>query len=736
MQRKIHPPAMGVRLRQPSRLLPLLSSAASLSFVCTAAFAADPDIAKTGDISTVVVEADADGSAANGYRVNAASFGALGAAALKDAPYTVTVAPEELMENLQASTVSDALKFTPAVYGGSGNNMVGGGAAFTIRGFTTNTNESFVDGLRIYSRTPIEDKERVEVIEGATSFLFGFANPAGTINYVQKRPTERPMLVVTTGTYGDNQWFTHADAGGPLDGAGKLAYRLNLLYVGKGDVGIKDDSHERYLGSGSLDWHVDPQTTISFDYAHYRINVDGGDNIFTVKSGVTAIPQAPKASWNFMPSFSAANDGYDRVATHFTNDLSDAITLRGAFSYSEISMFRHRASDAIIDNAGDYTLSRNYYDTAKYTADGYLYADYQTSILGLANKVTLGVNEENTTYDSAYPYANGNVGYAGTFNLYRPASFPADKYASTLGKPSKTTERTNLASGIVADRLDFDERWSLMAGVTIATIDDRNWDFSQYAGKGIYSEKPAYQETVPSPGAAVLFKPIPAVTTYVSYNEALQKGATSSTTTDINYGQSLSPYVARQVELGVKAEAGGMQVNAALFRIEQAYAYSQPLTGSATLYTEDGTETHLGGEISATGRLTDALTVTGGLTLLSAHVGDVTTAGLEDKVPAGVPRQAAKVYAEYAVPLLTGATLTGGITYSGPVYVNATNSLAIPSVVTGDIGARYRTEIHGTDTTLRINVTNVGNANYWTSSGGSLALGQARTVLFSTEFSF
>lgn len=671
-----------------------------------------------------------DGSAASGYRVNNASVGALGDRPLRDTPYSINVTSQQLITNLQAQTASEAVKYNPTIYAGSGNNMVGGGAAFTIRGFTTDTNQSFIDGMRMYSRTPVEDKERIEVINGPATLLFGFASPAGVINYVQKRPTAAPLANVTVGDYGGAQGYVHGDFGGPLDKDGQLAYRLNLLYVGKGDVGIPDDSHERYLASGALDWHISPGTVWSLDFEHFYINVVGGDNIFTIGPKVTSIPNAPSASKNYMPTYSIARDAYDRVATRVNSELSDSVTLRSAVSFSDVDMYRHRASDKVINNAGDFTMSRNYYHAGKQTVDGYAYLDFKFDALGWRHKVTAGVNEDYTVIRYAYPYASGTVNYAGTNNLYNPFAWPADTSADTVGDPTAVTDRANLFAATLADQVAFNERLSMIAGVTWASINDQAYVYST-SKPGVYTAIPEYTQSRPSPSASLIYKLLPEVNLYVSYNEALQKGPTTPSTGVTNPNVTLAPYVARGVEAGMKTTVGMLDVNAALFRIEQAYAYAN----AASLYVEDGVDTHMGGEFVVTGRLTDDFTMTGGFTLLHATVDDVSVATLNGKVPVGVPAQMARLYGEYALPL-PGLTLTAGVSYNGSVYANAANTLSVPAVTTGDLGLRYATKIDGHDATFRFSVQNFTNENYWTVSSTSLALGAPRTYAFSAAMRF
>ena len=162
-------------------------------------------------------------------------------------------------------SVAEALRYNPTVNAGSGANSVGGGAAFQIRGFVTDTNESFIDGMRIYSRTPLEDKESIEVLNGASALLYGFANPAGVVNYIPKRPTAERLTRLTVGDYGGEQTFAHGDFGGRLDEAGHWGYRLNLLGVNDGETSVRNQHHGRYLLSAALEGRLSPDTLWSFD---------------------------------------------------------------------------------------------------------------------------------------------------------------------------------------------------------------------------------------------------------------------------------------------------------------------------------------------------------------------------------------------------------------------------------------------------------------------------------------
>ena len=75
----------------------------------------------------------------------------------------------------------------------------------------------------------LEDKERVEVWNGLTSFMYGPGDVGGLINYVYKRPTETPLANMTIGDYGGLSGYVHGDSGGPIDKEGRFTYRLNFV---------------------------------------------------------------------------------------------------------------------------------------------------------------------------------------------------------------------------------------------------------------------------------------------------------------------------------------------------------------------------------------------------------------------------------------------------------------------------------------------------------------------------
>ncbi|KXK50656.1 TonB-dependent receptor domain-containing protein, partial [Nitrosomonas europaea] len=150
-------------------------------------------------------------------------------------------------------------------------------------------------------------------------------------------------------------------------------------------------------------------------------------------------------------------------------------------------------------------------------------------------------------------------------------------------------------------------------------------------------------------------------------------------------------------------------------------------------YVQDGLQVHNGVELVLTGKITDNLTIMGGGTLMDINVEKSNNPALEGKKPTNAASRMGKIYAEYALPWITGLSLTGGIYYTGERYANAANTDKIPSYTLYDIGARYSTRVLNKALTVRLNVINLTGKDYWQNSN---FLGVPRTVAFSASMMF
>jgi len=353
---------------------------------------------------------------------------------------------------------------------------------------------------------------------------------------------------------------------------------------------------------------------------------------------------------------------------------------------------------------------------------GYIYLDTRFSTFTVDHKLTLGYS---STFHEMFLRGNDIVSRSGTNLLLSELKNIAEPdWGKSFGSGSMATAYIARNDNIlIGDDITFNDQWSAMVGLNYAT--------TAYKLDGLYGDS-NYEKSKLTPTVSLLYKPIEDVTTYVSYMEALEQG-TIVNNTYTNYGEVLPPLVSKQYEVGAKYDINpNLLLSTALFRIEKANQYSDNAVPIPT-YVQDGLQVHNGVELVLTGKVTDNLTIMGGGTLMDISVEKANNPALEGKKPTNVASRMGKIYAEYALPWITGLSLTGGIYYTGEKYGNAANTDRIPSYTLYDIGARYTTRVLNKALTVRLNVINLTGKNYWQDAN---YLGVPRTVAFSISTMF
>ncbi|WP_229729002.1 TonB-dependent receptor [Oxalicibacterium flavum] len=647
-----------------------------------------------------------EGKAADGYRSKTvSSVGALGSMALVDVPFSVSVVPQELIQNIQAQSTDDIYRINPYT-----RTMTAQGTGWSpvvnMRGFTTS--DTAEDGLRRpYNHAAVvEDKERVEVLNGLSGFLYGAAAPAGMINYVYKRPTVERLNRITVGNYGGSQYYVHGDFGGRFDEAGRIGYRLNVVRQ-NGETAIDDQKIDRNLVSAAFDWKVTDDLLLEMNaiYNNYKTQAPSAYWFYNA-----AIPRgpAPDASKNWSQPWIHDEFNNTKLSARLTYKLNDNVTLRGGYTQNSID---RPVQDHTMNSAFSTTQYRQLRQRAGASEDtfdaGQAMIDIGFNTGTVEHKVTAGYYMYSARSWSN-PFAP-HTGYVGPYPLTEPTHVPEPVFpANTV--PMEYDGKASNDNILIGDMIRFNDQWSILAGVNRSTIK---------------SQAEGYDKSKTSPSFSVMFKPVPNVTTYASYIEGLEMGGVADDTA-VNRGTVMPPMVSKQKEVGIKAEVGGMLLTGALFEIEKSYEY----INAGNVYTQDGRQNHKGLELTATGKATRNLTLIGGVTFLDPSIKGGSSEGLQ---PMNVAKTLAKLYAEYALPAVPGLTLTGGVFHTGKQWANAVNSSRLPAYTTADLGVRYATRAGGRPWTFSLYASNVTDKNYWLNS---YYLGAPRSIAFSAQTEF
>lgn len=676
----------------------------------------------------------ADGSAAVGYRSEKVSqVGPWQGRSLQNTPYSLNVFSEELVENLQASSPDQIYRINPTtqlVRPQHENNQ----PRIMMRGFSVQ--KSFRDGVpddQYSHTTTIEDAARIEILNGLSGFLYGANNVGGVANYVTKRSTEERFNQLTLSNPGNESWYVHGDFGGKFDDEGRLGYRINLVEQG-GDTAIERQEIEKTFYSVALDGYLFENFWVQVHGMEYTYDVNGSQTYWYFANGVSR-PAASTIDNDISWGQPWTNRWYDynRYGANLKWEISDRLGIRAAYIDNQGARGSESTTNTLTA-AGTYNqaISGVYasgVDTVlseQRDTGAAVYADLAFDTGSFQHKLTTGFQ-----YSDSQQYrmdgANATTINLTGLPLSSPTVIPRPTNVLPVNRGElRQTSHSQYRNLVIGDDITFNDQWSALLGAAYTTIIDK-------IGTG-------YDESAITPSMSVLYKPGENITTYVSYIEALETGATAADLYNgvavANRGEVFEPLTSEQIEIGAKTELGGVALNAALFRIVKGLQYYDVSNPASPRFVQDGKQVHQGVELTATGTLTENLSILGGLTWLDAQVEEQKqNPALEGNEPADVAEQLFKVRAEYTLPQLRNLSLSAAAIYNGSSYGDVLNTDEVPAYTLFDVGARYQFDVAGALTTLRLDLHNLTNKHYWNGFNGT-RIGDPRTLLLSATVQF
>ncbi|RAR86229.1 iron complex outermembrane receptor protein [Paracidovorax anthurii] len=735
-----HPIAIAASLA-----LALLGQQAAAQSATPAAPAAGAD---TPALPTVTVGASADASAQGlspaypgGQVARGGRAGILGTRDGMETPFSITSYTNELIQDKQAKSVGDVLQNDAGVRvaRGFGNFQ----ESYFIRGFILGSDDTAYNGLygllpRQYIATELF--ERVEVLRGASTFVSGAA-PAGggiggSVNLLPKRAPNEPLSRVTVGTGSGGRGEAAVDIGRRFGPDGGTGIRFNAAYQ-DGDTAVDHEKAQLGLVALGLDWRS-RDVRLSGDIGWQEHKLKGSRPNVTL-SGLSSVPAAPDASANFSQPWAYSNERDVFGTFRGEVDLSPDVTAWGAWGLRRGEEANSLANLTVTNAATGAGNTYRFDNTRKDRVD--------TGELGVRGKLRTGAVGHAWVASLSYFEAEKDNAYAmdwqntlpSSLYQYTPRGLPAFSantlYGGSLASPN-LTGRTRFTSFALGDTLSFaQDTVQLTLGLR-----HQRMEVSDYA-YGTSALLSQYDQSHNSPLAALVFKVAPQWSLYGNYAESLSQGETAPATANgtpvTNRGQQLSPYVAKQKEVGIKYDGGRLRGSLALFNITRPRAY----VTAANVFSTAGQDRHRGVELDLQGEAARGLRVLGGVTWLDAKQRETGVAALNGNRVIGVPRLQANAGVEWDVPGVRGLALDTRLVYTGASYADAANTLRVPGWTRLDLGVRYATEWSGRLVTLRARVDNVADRNYWASAGGYpgagyLVVGAPRTFTLSASVDF
>src|SRR5579872_1253670 len=721
------------RNNMTARALPCaLAALAFLALTC-AARADDapppPDSTDQSDLKRVVVSAER--LPQQTYRAPTLdSLGPLGTTPLLDTPYSIGVLPEALIENSQAINFKDVSKYLPLVayQEQQGPDILRPQTRGMQGGNFQNTK---LDGMTMFITVAMamEQFQQIEVLNGLSSSLYGPANPAGMFNFVSKRPTDYDLREVTASYDSDGIGTAKVDLGGRIDSGGVFRYRLNALY-GQGE-GFVDHSHQRRaLGDLALDIHPWQHGVLELNYSSYSLDTFGYPGWFTYGEKILLPPAPDPTRLGYGQEYTGVDLTTQLASARLRQDFDSGWRLVAGILSQDCARDINTAINNLTNNGGSYTTSfANGFAPRFIITSDTAYLDRSFSAFGVGNDLTLGTAGYKARTFVPLNKASAASVLLGSASIATPAIFaepPQGPPNTLINYDSSDNYQQGLNFG---DTLRFSDRWLARLGASQDWFSTDNYSTSRV-------RTTEYSDHGLSPTGSLMFKPRADMTTYFTYARSLQAGDLAPAGT-VNAGESLPPYRSTEYELGYKASLAGIDLGAAVFRIERPFANIDP---TDDVFKITGDQVNKGLELSAVGQVVDGLTVYGGVTLLDARLQHTPLASTNDQLYVGAPKVKGNVLLEYGIAAVPGLVATFDYQFSTDRAGNDTNSLIVAGYNLFDVGLRYVID----RVTLRLAVDNLTDRSYWSTvapsnltgaNTGSLIghLGAPRTVLASVS---
>jgi iron complex outermembrane receptor protein len=537
-----------------------------------------------------------------GYRATRSASATRTDTPIHETPQSISVVTRDVVEDLSATRLQDALDYAGGV--GRANNFGGQGlTTFTVRGFTTG--EFYRNGFPInrgYPNMPDANTvERLEVLRGPATMLYGRGDPGGTFNVVSKQPlSER---TVTLGSQLNDQGMRRGtlDASGPLDDEGRLAYRLNVAGEG-GDTFRDHVENERYGVTPVLAWQVNDTTRITFEGDFMRNNapLDRGVTRYSNQVGV-----ASRETFFGEKDIGKLHNDNNMAQLRFEHFLNDNWTLGGGTQFLDGSL-QGNAIEANGVATDGRTLGRNFnYRKLEWRdRDVQLNLTGHFSTAGFDHTLLTGIEYEDYDYKSIIRRSS--------------AAYPIDIFNPVYGQPRPALTRTtthdqeNLKTyaAFVQDQVTLAEGLKALVGARFERFEH---DYDSYLVNG---RSWTNSDNAVTPRLGLIYDLTPTVAIYADTARSFKPNSGAS-----RAGGGFKPEEGKSYEVGVKWQALDRQlsVDAAVYQIEKRNVLTTDPVDS-TFSVAVGEVRSRGFDLNVAGNLTPEWRMIGGYAYVDAEV--------------------------------------------------------------------------------------------------------------------
>jgi iron complex outermembrane recepter protein len=604
--------------------------------------------------------------------------------AILESPQSVSVVTRDQMSMQAVQSVGEALRYSAGIIAES-NGPDPRADTIGVRGFSIGRDQ-YRDGLRNFAfsnqgGTVVEPfgLERVEVLRGPSSILYGQGAPGGLINLVSKRPTDVPLhqIGLTLGQYDRKQ--INADVSNFLTDDGSWSYRVAGL-IQDSDTQIDHVKDDRIYIAPSLTWRPSDFTTLTL-LSDYQKNDRGQGYQAWPRVGTLVNSRFGKVSTSrFLgePGLDKYEQERYSLGYQFEHIFNQIFTFRQNLRYQRMT------TDAISTylralQADQRTITReaggNNEDVDNLVVDSHVQAKWSQG--AFEHTVVAGIDSQRLNNDQRRTFS-----LAGTLDIYAPV------YGVTpinLVESGNIEQRQRQAGFYLQDQVKYDGKW-------VATLGGRkDWTRMETDNLRTPSASSSQKDQAETWRAGLVYLADNGLAPYASYSESFLPviGTMFS-------GGAFKPETGEQYELGLRFQPKGSQslYSVALFDLRRQNVTTQDIQ-NPTFMVQQGEVRSRGLELEMKTQF-DAWSVIGSYSFILPEITKSNNSNAQGiasqgKDPNHVPNHTAALWLDYRFPtaFLQGMTVGGGVRYIGSRYGDDANTIRLPSYTLVDVAVRY-----------------------------------------------
>ncbi|ACF13468.1 TonB-dependent siderophore receptor [Chloroherpeton thalassium ATCC 35110] len=626
---------------------------------------------------------------------------------IKEIPLTVQTLDASILEEREATDMGDAMK---NVGGVRPINRYGGFQTFTFRGF--NDFVLLVDGVRderhnLSSSAPqtnLANVERIEVIKGPSSVLYGHSALGGIINVIRKKPTPYSTynLSASYGSFNSKKIF--AGTGGPLND--ELSYRL--------DLGLTETDGWRDFGQRTANAYLalnyTPSKTDNFEL-QIGLNKDKYDTD-------TGIPVLEDGSFPEIVDLSTRYNATDDFLKHdrydfqlgYTKEINDNLQLsnKSSFYYDKID---YLSTEELTYNESLDSLTRTYpyyFNHNAYPVQNQLELSYNFKTSDIEHKLLSGYSFNYMHRKTYYGTVIGD-GKNATISVVDPILNQG--YVGYI--PTRYSGKDETTHGLyVQDWINISEKLKVMLGLRYDIF--RGTYYTDYVDENKEvteeGEKTDINTTAFTYRFGLVYHLYEPFTLYGSYSTYFKPTRTIS-----SYGEVFDPEKGYQGEVGFRYELNNIaQINFAAFYIKK-YDIVESVgkdTSGNTIYQQVGAADSKGVEVDLLLNYNEIVNVTFSYSFNEAKYLDYDTDDASNSNEGNyikfAPKHMLKMWATCNVGYGFGTGL--GINHVSENYTNAANTYKLPGYTVTDWSVFYNFD----NSQIKLSVENLFDVTYFT----------------------